>query len=29
MKYLGIDLTKDINDHYKDNYKLLKTDIKE
>jgi hypothetical protein len=27
VKYLGINLTKDVNDLYKENYKLLKKDI--
>jgi hypothetical protein len=28
-KYLGVNLTKDVNDLYKENYKLLKKEIKE
>jgi hypothetical protein len=27
IKYLGINLTKDVNDLYKENYKLLKKDL--
>jgi hypothetical protein len=29
IKYLGVKLTKNVNDLYKENYKLLKQDIKE
>jgi hypothetical protein len=29
IKYLGVNLTKDVNDLYKENYKLLKKEIKE
>jgi hypothetical protein len=29
IKYLGINLTKDVNDLYKENYKLLKKQIEE
>jgi hypothetical protein len=29
IKYLGVNLTKDVNDPYKENYKLLKKEIKE
>jgi hypothetical protein len=29
MKYLGLNLTKDVNDFYKENYKLLKKVIEE
>jgi hypothetical protein len=29
IKYLGVNLTKDVNDLYKKNYKLLKKKIKE
>jgi hypothetical protein len=29
VKYLGINLTKDVNDLYKENYKPLKKEIKE
>jgi hypothetical protein len=29
VKYLGVNLTKDVNDLYKENYKLLKKEIKE
>jgi hypothetical protein len=29
IKYLGVNLTKDVNDHYKENCKLLKKEIKE
>jgi hypothetical protein len=29
IKYLGINLTKDVNDLYKENYKLLKKEIEE
>jgi hypothetical protein len=29
IKYLGVNLTKDMNDLYKENYKLLKKEIKE
>jgi hypothetical protein len=29
MKYLGVNLTKDVNDLYKENYKLLKKEIEE
>jgi hypothetical protein len=29
IKYPGANLTKDVNDHCKENYKLLKKDIKE
>jgi hypothetical protein len=29
LKYLGINLTKDVNDFYKENYKPLKKEIKE
>jgi hypothetical protein len=29
MKYLGVNLTKDVNDFYKENYKALKKEIKE
>jgi hypothetical protein len=29
IKYLGINLTKDVNDLYKENYKLLRKEIKE
>jgi hypothetical protein len=29
IKYLGITLTKDVNDLYKENYKPLKKEIKE
>jgi hypothetical protein len=29
IKYLGVNLTKDVNDLYKDNYKPLKKEIKE
>jgi hypothetical protein len=29
IKYLGVNLTKDVNDLYKDNYKLLKKEIEE
>jgi uncharacterized membrane protein len=29
IKYLGVNLTKDVNDFYKENYKLLKKEIKE
>jgi hypothetical protein len=29
IKYLGINLTKDVNDLYKENYKPLKKEIKE
>jgi hypothetical protein len=29
IKYLGINLTKDVNDFYKENYKPLKKEIKE
>jgi hypothetical protein len=28
-KYLGVNLTKDVNDLYKENYKLLKEEIEE
>jgi hypothetical protein len=28
-KYLGVNLTKDVNDLYEENYKLLKKEIKE
>jgi hypothetical protein len=27
IKYLGVNLTKDVNDLYKENYKLLKKEI--
>jgi hypothetical protein len=29
IKYLGVNLTKDVNDLYKENYKLLKKEMKE
>jgi hypothetical protein len=29
VKYLGVNLTKDVNDLYKENYKPLKKEIKE
>jgi hypothetical protein len=29
IKYLGLDLTKDVNDLYKENYKPLKKEIEE
>jgi hypothetical protein len=29
IKYLGVNLTKDVNDLYKKNYKLLKKEIEE
>jgi hypothetical protein len=29
IKYLGVNLTKDVNDLYKENYKLLKKEIQE
>jgi hypothetical protein len=29
IKYLGVNLTKDVNDLYKENYKLMKKEIKE
>jgi hypothetical protein len=29
IKYLGVNLTKDVNDLYKENYKLLKKEIEE
>jgi hypothetical protein len=29
LKHLGVNLTKDVNDFYKENYKLLKKEIKE
>jgi hypothetical protein len=29
IKYLGVNLTKDVNDRYKENYKLLKKEIEE
>jgi hypothetical protein len=29
IKYLGVNLTKDMNDHYKENYKPLKKEIDE
>jgi hypothetical protein len=29
IKYLGVNLTKDVNDLYKENYKLLKKEIRE
>jgi hypothetical protein len=29
IKYLGVNLTQDVNDLYKENYKLLKKEIKE
>jgi hypothetical protein len=29
MKYLGVNLTKDVNELYKENYKLLKREIEE
>jgi FtsZ-binding cell division protein ZapB len=29
MKYLGVNLTKDVNDFYKEDYKALKKEIKE
>jgi hypothetical protein len=29
IKYLGVNLTKDVNNLYKENYKLLKKEIKE
>jgi hypothetical protein len=29
IKYLGVILTKDVNDFFKENYKLLKKEIKE
>jgi hypothetical protein len=29
INYLGVNLTKDLNDLYKENYKLLKKEIKE
>jgi hypothetical protein len=29
VKYLGVNLTKDVNDLYKENYKLLKKEIEE
>jgi hypothetical protein len=29
IKYLGVNLTKDVNEHYKENYKPLKKEIKE
>jgi hypothetical protein len=29
FKYLGVNLTKDVNDLYKENYKLLKKEIEE
>jgi hypothetical protein len=29
IKYLGLNLTKDVNDLYKENYKLLKKEIEE
>jgi hypothetical protein len=29
IKYLGVNLTKDVNDIYKENYKLLKSEIEE
>jgi hypothetical protein len=29
IKYLGVNLTKDVNDLYKENYKLLKEEIEE
>jgi hypothetical protein len=29
IKYLGVNLTKDVNDLYKENYKPLKKEIKE
>jgi hypothetical protein len=29
IKYLGVNLTKDVNELYKENYRLLKRDIKE
>jgi hypothetical protein len=28
IKYLGVNLTKDVNDHYKENYKPLKKENK-
>jgi hypothetical protein len=28
IKYLGVNLTKDVNDLYKENYKLLKKDLR-
>jgi hypothetical protein len=29
IKYLGVNLTKDVNDHYKENYKPLKKEMEE
>jgi hypothetical protein len=29
IKYLGVNLTKDVNDFYKENYKLMKKEIEE
>jgi hypothetical protein len=29
IKYLGVNLTKDVNDLYKENYKYMKKEIKE
>jgi hypothetical protein len=29
IKYLGVNLTKDVNEHYKENYKPLKKEIEE
>jgi hypothetical protein len=29
MKYLGVNVTKDVNDFYKENYKPIKIEIKE
>jgi hypothetical protein len=29
IKYLGVNLTKDVNDLYKENYKLLKKEVEE
>jgi hypothetical protein len=29
IKYLGVNLTKDVNDHYRENYKPLKKEIQE
>jgi hypothetical protein len=29
IKYLGVNLTKDVNDLYKENYKLLKKELEE
>jgi hypothetical protein len=29
IKYLGVNLTKDVNDLYKENYKLLKKEMEE